>query len=100
MLELGDLTKSALFLRPSPTPLKGSSMTLVPREAQNLAQGRFPRMLIQFSMFLLMSAEGKIKYSPLYGGEQSDDFGRSPFSIRNVAVGKSVQKNFVGTYFC
>ena len=175
-------------------------MILVPREAQNLSQSMFSCMLIPFSMFLLDSDEGKVKYSPLYGreskvtilvgrhfqsgmlpferafkktwlghifvrnwrpnqkctflaglpyppqktfydsgptrgtkpipkyvflhadsifnvftwlwrgqsqiltpiwtGKQSDDFGRSPFSIRDVAVRKSVQKNLIGTHFC
>ena len=51
------------------TPLRGSSMTLVPREAQKVAQSRFSCMLIPFSMFLLDSDEGKVKYSPLYGRE-------------------------------
>ena len=67
MLEIGDLTKSTLFWRAYPAPLRGSSMTLVPREAQKLAQSRFSCMLIQFSMVLLASDEGKVKYSPLYG---------------------------------
>ena len=67
MLEIGDLTKSTLFWRAYPAPLRGSSMTLVPREAQKLAQSRFSCMLIQFSMVSLASDEGKVKYSPLYG---------------------------------
>ena len=50
-------------------------------------------MLIPFLMFSLDSDQGKVKYSPLYRkGKQSDDFGRSPFSIRNVANRKIVQK--------
>ena len=45
-------------------------MTLVPREAQKLAQTKFSSMLIPFSMFLLEYNEGKVKYSPLYGQER------------------------------
>ena len=57
--------------------------------------------MIPFLMFLLESDEGKVKYLPLNGrGKQSDDFGRTPFLIRNVAVEKSVKKNLVGTHFC
>ena len=67
MLEIRDLTKSALFWRAYSSPLRGNSMTLVPREAQKLAQSTFSCMLIPFSMFLLESDEGKVKYSPLYG---------------------------------
>ena len=67
MLEIGDLTRSALFRWARPTPHSGSSMTLVLREAQKLAQSTFSCMLIPFSMFLLESDEGKVKYSPLYG---------------------------------
>ena len=100
LLEIGDLTKSALFGWAYPTPLRSSSMSLLPREAQNLLHSRFSCMLIPFSMFSLDYDEGKVKYSPLYGREsKSDDFGRSPFSIRNVANGKSIQKNVVGTLF-
>ena len=47
--------------------LGGSSMTFVPLEAQNLSRSRFSCMLIPFSMCLLDSDEGKVKYSPLYG---------------------------------
>ena len=37
--------------------------------------------------------KAKVKYSPpIWTGKQSDDFGRSPFSIRNVANGKSTKK--------
>ena len=67
LFEIGDLTKSAIFWRAYLTPLRDSSMTLVPREAQKLAQSRFSCMLIPFSMFLLDPNEGKVKYSPLYG---------------------------------
>ena len=42
-------------------------MTFVPLEAQNLSRSRFSCMLIPFSMCLLDSDEGKVKYSPLYG---------------------------------
>ena len=72
-------------------------MSLLPREAQNLLHSRFSCMLIPFSMFSLDYDEGKVKYSPLYG---RGSIGRSPFSIRNVANGKSIQKNVVGTHFC
>ena len=68
-------------------------MSLLPREAQNLLHSRFSCMLIPFSMFSLDYDEGKVKYSPLYGrGSKVTIFGRSPFSIRNVANGKSIQK--------
>ena len=49
--------------------LRGSSLTLLPREAQNLLHSRFPCMLIPFLMFSLDSDEGQVKYSPLYGRE-------------------------------
>ena len=52
-----------------PTPLRSSSMSLLTREAQNLLHSRFSCMLIPFSMFLLVSDGGKVKYSPLYGRE-------------------------------
>ena len=140
------LTRSTLFWQAHPTPLRRRSMILVPREAQNLSQSMFSCMLIPFSMFLLDSDEGKVKYSPLSGKQNRsrsnwdtflieigdltksalfwqayptplrrrsmilgpnqkctqilDDFGRSPFSIRNVAFRKSVQKNLIGTHFC
>ena len=48
-----------------PSPLKYSSMILVPREAQNLLQTRFFCMLIPFYMFLFESGEGKAPNSPL-----------------------------------
>ena len=66
-VRINDLTKSPLFWWAHSTPLSGSSMTLVLREAQKLAQSTFSCMLIPFSMFLLESDEGKVKYSPLYG---------------------------------
>ena len=50
-----------------PTPLRASSMTLLPREAQHLLHSRFSCMLIPFLMFLLDSDQGKVKYQPLYG---------------------------------
>ena len=62
-LEVGGLNKTALFWLAYPTPLRGSSMTLVPREAQKQPQGRFSCMLIPFPTFLLDSDEGKVKYS-------------------------------------
>ena len=67
LLEIGELTKSALFWWASPTPLRSSSMSLLPREAQNLLHSRFSCMLIPFSMFSLDYDKGKVKYSPLYG---------------------------------
>ena len=66
-VRINDLTKSPLFWWAHSTPLSGSSMTLVLREAQKLAQSTFSCMLIPFSMFLLESDKGKVKYSPLYG---------------------------------
>ena len=42
-------------------------MILVPRDVQNLSQSLFFCMLIPFSMLLLDSDEGKVKYLPLYG---------------------------------
>ena len=78
-------------------------MSLLPREAQNLLHSRFSCMLIPFSMFSLdydKWQSTKIVLTPIWTGKQSDDFGRSPFSIRNVANEKSVQKNVVGTHFC
>ena len=67
LLEIGDLTQSVLFWWAHPTPLRSSSMSLLPREAQNLLHSRFSCMLIPFSMFSLDHDEGKVKYSPLYG---------------------------------
>ena len=69
MLEIRDLTRSALCWRAYSSPLRGNSMTLVPREAQKQAQRRFSYMLIPFSMFLLESDKRKVKYSALYGQE-------------------------------
>ena len=66
LLEIGYLTISALFWWAYRTPLKGSSMSLLPREAQNVLHSRFSCMLIPFSMFSLDSDQGKVKYSPLY----------------------------------
>ena len=54
---------------PTLPPLRASSMTLLPREAQNLLHRRFSCMLIPFLMFSLDSDQGKVKYSPLYGRE-------------------------------
>ena len=62
LLEIGDLTKSALFWRAYPTPLRGRSMILFPRDAQNQSQSMFSCMLIPFSMVLLYSDEGKVQY--------------------------------------
>ena len=67
LLEIGDLTKSALFGWAYPPPLKYSSMILVPREAQNLLQTRFFYMLISFSMCLFESGERKAPNPPLEG---------------------------------
>ena len=72
-------------------------MSLLPREAQNLLHSSFSCILIPFLMFSLDYDEGRvIILTPIWTGKQSDDFGRSPFSIRNVANGKSIQKNVVG----
>ena len=59
--------RKSLYWWDYPTPLRERSITLFPREAQNLSQSRFSCMLIPFSMFLLDSDEGKVKCSPLYG---------------------------------
>ena len=67
MLEIGEVTKSALFWRFYPTPLRASSLTLLPREAQHLVHSRFSWMLIPFLIFLRDSHQGKVKYSSLYG---------------------------------
>ena len=66
-LKIGDLTKSALFWWAYPSPLRSSSMSLLPREGQNILHSRFSCMLIPFSMCSLDYDEGKVKYSPLYG---------------------------------
>ena len=42
-------------------------MILVPRDAQKLSQSMFSCVLILFSLVLLDSHEGNVKYSPLYG---------------------------------
>ena len=49
-------------------------------------------MLIPFLMFSLDSDKAKSNTPLLWTGKQSDDFGRSLFSIRNVANRKIVQK--------
>ena len=67
LLEIGDLTKSAVFWWAYPSSLRSSSMSLLPRKAQNLLHSRFSCMLIPFSMFSLDYDIGKLKYSPLYG---------------------------------
>ena len=53
-----------------PTPLRSCSMSLLPREAQNLHHSRFSCILIPFSMFSLHYKEGKVKYPPPYGRER------------------------------
>ena len=101
MLEIGDLTKSALFCLAYPTPVRGSFMSLLPREEQNLLHSRFCCMLIPFLMFSLDHDEGKVKYSPLYGqGSKVTILVGRHFTIRNVANGRSVQKKTVETHFC
>ena len=50
-----------------PTPLRSSSMSLLPIEAQKLVHSRFSGMVIPFSMFSLDYDEGRVKYSPRYG---------------------------------
>ena len=94
--------KMHFFGGPTLTFLMASSMTLLPREGQNLLHSRFSCMLIPFLMFPLDSDQGKVKYSPLYGRGSKVTIlvGRifnqkccqSPFSIRNVAIRKIVQK--------
>ena len=78
------------FGGPTLRPTRGCSVILVRWEAQNLSKSIFSCMLIPFLMFLLYSDEGKVKYSPIWTGIQSDDFGRSPFLIRIVGVRKDV----------
>ena len=56
-IELGDLTQRCTFLAGLPYPPQGSSMILVPREAQIV----FSCMLISFSMFLRDSDQTKAK---------------------------------------
>ena len=63
LLEIGDLT----FLAGLPYPHQKTFYDSGPTKAQNLSQSMFSCMLIPFSMFLLDSDEGKVKYSPLYG---------------------------------
>ena len=65
LIEIGDLTKSALSGRAYPPLLWYSSMILVPREAENLSETRFSLMLIPFVMFLFDSGEGKASKLPL-----------------------------------
>ena len=84
LLEIGDLTKSALFWWAYPTSLSSSSMSLLPREAQNLLHSRFSCMLIPFSMFSLDYDEGKVKYLPLYG----------PGGKVTILVGRHFQTHF------
>ena len=67
MLEIGDVTKGALFWRAYPTPFMASSLTLLKREEQHLLHSTFSCMLIPFLMFSRESGQGKVKYSPLYG---------------------------------
>ena len=67
MLEICDLTKSALFWGAYPTPVRASSMTLLLREAQHLLHKRSSCMLIPFLMFSRESDQDKVKHSPLYG---------------------------------
>ena len=71
-LKIGDLTKSALFWWAYHTPLRSSSMSLLPREAQNLLHISFSCMLIPFSMFSLDYDISKVKYSTLYGWESKE----------------------------
>ena len=74
-------------------------MILVSQEAQNLPQASFSCILIPFSFFLFKSDERQsAELTPIGTGKQSDDFGSSPFSLRNVAVTKSVIKNLVWTF--
>ena len=70
LLEIGDMTKSALFWWAYPTPYRSSLMSLLPRKAQNLLHSRLYCMLIPFSMCSLDYDEGKVKFSPLYGRER------------------------------
>ena len=71
-------------------------MRLLPREGQNLLHSRFSFMLVPLLMFSRDSDKRQSQIlTPIWTDKQSDDVGRSPFSIRNVANGKSVQKNVV-----
>ena len=53
------------FLAGLSFPLRGRSMIRVPQKAHNLSQSMFFCMLFPYSMFLLDSDEGKVKYLPL-----------------------------------
>ena len=100
LLEIGDLTKSALFWQAYPTPLRRRSMILVPREAQNLSQSMFSCMLIPFSMFLLDSDEGKVKYSPLYGrGSKVTIFVGRHFQSGMLPFQRAFKKTWLGHIF-
>ena len=53
-----------------------------------------------FNVFICIWRRQSTELTPIGTGKQSDDFARSPFSLGNVAIRKSVKKNLVGTHFC
>ena len=76
-------------------------MTLVPREAQNLAQSRFSSIMIPFSMFLLDYDKGKVKYLPLYGRVRKVTILiGGHFQSEMLLLERAEKKNLVGTHFC
>ena len=76
-------------------------MTLVLREAEKPTQSGFSCMLIPFSMVLLESDEGKVKYSPLYGrGSKVTILGCRHFQSEMLPLKRASKKNLVGTHFC
>ena len=46
-----------------------------------------------FNVFILIWRRQSTELTPIGTGKQSDDFSRSPFSLGNVAIRKSVKKN-------
>ena len=52
-----------------------------------------------FNVFILLRGRQSPILTPIGTGKQSDAFGRSSNSFKNVAIRKSVQKNLAGTHF-
>ena len=52
-----------------------------------------------FNVFIGIWRRESTELTPIGTGKQSDDFGRSPFSLRNVAIRKSVKKTWLGHIF-
>ena len=68
--------------------------------AQNLSQSRFSCMLIPFSMDLLDSDEGIVKYSPLYGrGSKVTILVGRYFQSRILPFERASQKTWFGHIF-